>query len=42
MRACIGLGGNVGDAVATLRAALHDLDTLPETRLLRASRLYRK
>ena len=41
MRACIGLGGNVGDAVATLRAALHDLDTLPETRLLRASRLYR-
>ncbi|HVR80614.1 MAG TPA: 2-amino-4-hydroxy-6-hydroxymethyldihydropteridine diphosphokinase [Luteimonas sp.] len=41
MHAWVGLGGNLGDAAATLRAALHDLDRLPETRLLRASRLYR-
>ncbi|MEO6263744.1 MAG: 2-amino-4-hydroxy-6-hydroxymethyldihydropteridine diphosphokinase [Luteimonas sp.] len=39
--AWIGLGGNVGDPVATLRAALTDLDALPDTRLMRASRLYR-
>lgn len=37
----VGLGGNVGDAAATLRDALQALDGLPETRLLRASRLYR-
>lgn len=37
----VGLGGNVGDAAATLGDALHALDGLPETRLLRASRLYR-
>ncbi|XQA74445.1 2-amino-4-hydroxy-6-hydroxymethyldihydropteridine diphosphokinase [Xanthomonas sacchari] len=41
VRACIGLGGNLGDAAATLRAALAALDTLPQTRLLRASQLYR-
>ncbi|HVI25111.1 MAG TPA: 2-amino-4-hydroxy-6-hydroxymethyldihydropteridine diphosphokinase [Xanthomonadaceae bacterium] len=41
MRAWVGLGGNVGDAAATLRAALPALDALPATRLLRASRLYR-
>ena len=41
VRACVGLGGNVGDAAATLRAALPALDALPGTRLLRASRLYR-
>ncbi|MFC6838819.1 2-amino-4-hydroxy-6-hydroxymethyldihydropteridine diphosphokinase [Xanthomonas theicola] len=41
VQACIGLGGNLGDAVATLRAALATLDTLPQTRLLRASQLYR-
>ncbi|HSR65291.1 MAG TPA: 2-amino-4-hydroxy-6-hydroxymethyldihydropteridine diphosphokinase, partial [Xanthomonadaceae bacterium] len=41
VRACVGLGGNVGDAAATLRAAFADLDRLPRTRLLRASRLYR-
>ncbi|NUS38027.1 MAG: 2-amino-4-hydroxy-6-hydroxymethyldihydropteridine diphosphokinase, partial [Lysobacter sp.] len=40
-RACVGLGGNVGDAAATLRAAFADLDRLPHTRLLRPSRLYR-
>ncbi|CTP82424.1 2-amino-4-hydroxy-6-hydroxymethyldihydropteridine diphosphokinase [Xanthomonas translucens pv. arrhenatheri] len=41
VQACIGLGGNLGDAVATLRAAIAALDTLPHTRLLRASQLYR-
>ncbi|HET6434707.1 MAG TPA: 2-amino-4-hydroxy-6-hydroxymethyldihydropteridine diphosphokinase [Xanthomonadaceae bacterium] len=41
VRAWVGLGGNVGDAAATLRAALPALDALPATRLLRASRLFR-
>lgn len=36
----VGLGGNVGDAAAVLRRALAALDGLPQTRLLRASRLY--
>ncbi|MGI8559849.1 MAG: 2-amino-4-hydroxy-6-hydroxymethyldihydropteridine diphosphokinase [Luteimonas sp.] len=39
--AYVGLGGNVGDAPGTLRAALAALDALPGARLLRASRLYR-
>jgi 2-amino-4-hydroxy-6-hydroxymethyldihydropteridine diphosphokinase len=39
--AIVGLGGNQGDPVAALRAALVGLDLLPGTRLLRASRLYR-
>lgn len=39
--AFVGLGGNVGDAAATLREALAALDGLPETRVLRASPLYR-
>ena len=39
--AFVGLGGNVGDAAATLREALSALDRLPDTRQLRASRLYR-
>jgi len=39
--AAIGLGGNIGDAAATLREALQVLDTLPGTRLLRASPLFR-
>jgi 2-amino-4-hydroxy-6-hydroxymethyldihydropteridine diphosphokinase len=39
--AFVGLGGNVGDAAATLREAFSALDNLPDTRLLRASRLYR-
>jgi 2-amino-4-hydroxy-6-hydroxymethyldihydropteridine diphosphokinase len=39
--ACIGLGGNLGDAATTLRAAQERLGGLPGTRLLRASRLYR-
>jgi 2-amino-4-hydroxy-6-hydroxymethyldihydropteridine diphosphokinase len=41
VRAAIGLGGNLGDAAATLRDALQSLDQLPDTRLLRASPLYR-
>jgi 2-amino-4-hydroxy-6-hydroxymethyldihydropteridine diphosphokinase len=41
VRAAIGLGGNLGDAAATLREALQALDQLPGTRLLRASPLYR-
>jgi len=40
-RAWVGLGGNVGDAVATVRAAIEALSRLPGTRLLRTSRLYR-
>lgn len=40
-RAFIGLGGNVGDAPATLQSALAALAGLPQTRLLAASRLYR-
>lgn len=39
--AFIGLGSNLGDSVATLRAALRALDALPDTRLVRASKLYR-
>ena len=39
--ALIGLGGNLGDAAATLRQTFRELDALPETRLLRASKLYR-
>ena len=41
VQACIGLGGNIGDVAAALRAALAALDGLPGTRLLRASRFYR-
>ena len=41
MQAWIGLGGNLGDAAATLHAALQELDRLPHTRLVRASKLYR-
>ena len=41
VHAWVGLGGNVGDAIATVHAALDALARLPGTRLLRASRLYR-
>ena len=41
MRACIGLGANLGDAVANVQSALQALDALPGTRVVRASRLYR-
>lgn len=37
----IALGANLGDAVATVRAALAALDTLPQTELVAASGLYR-
>lgn len=39
--AYIGLGSNLGDSAAVLRAALRALGALPGSRLLRASRLYR-
>ncbi|QIL20402.1 2-amino-4-hydroxy-6-hydroxymethyldihydropteridine diphosphokinase [Thermomonas sp. HDW16] len=39
--AAVGLGANLGDAAATLRDAIAELAQLPETTLLRASRLYR-
>jgi len=39
--AYVGLGGNIGDAAATLLEAFEALDALPHTRLLRASRLHR-
>ncbi|HEL2959258.1 2-amino-4-hydroxy-6-hydroxymethyldihydropteridine diphosphokinase [Stenotrophomonas riyadhensis] len=38
--AWIGLGANLGDAAATVRAAIAALDGLPGTRVDRASRLY--
>lgn len=41
VRAFVGLGGNVGDPTATLHEAIRELDGLPDTRMLRASRLYR-
>ncbi|TDK28481.1 2-amino-4-hydroxy-6-hydroxymethyldihydropteridine diphosphokinase [Luteimonas aestuarii] len=39
--ACIGLGGNLGDAAAAVASAARSLDGLPHTRLLQVSRLYR-
>lgn len=39
--AFIGLGGNVGDPVAALRAALTAIGRLPGTRVLATSRFYR-
>ncbi len=39
-RAYVGLGANVGDATATLRAAIHALASLPGARLGGVSRLY--
>ncbi|MCA1715262.1 MAG: 2-amino-4-hydroxy-6-hydroxymethyldihydropteridine diphosphokinase, partial [Gammaproteobacteria bacterium] len=41
MLACIGLGANLGDAAATLHEALEALERMPDTHLLRRSRLYR-
>lgn len=41
VRAYVGLGANLGDAGATLRAAFVELDRLPGTRCAGASRLYR-
>lgn len=39
--AYVALGANLGDAQAAVRQALRELDTLPQTRVLRASALYR-
>ncbi|MEO7152150.1 MAG: 2-amino-4-hydroxy-6-hydroxymethyldihydropteridine diphosphokinase [Burkholderiaceae bacterium] len=39
--AYVGVGANLGDAVATLRAALRQLDRLPASRLVARSSLYR-
>ncbi|MET0208847.1 MAG: 2-amino-4-hydroxy-6-hydroxymethyldihydropteridine diphosphokinase [Burkholderiaceae bacterium] len=40
-RAYVGLGANLGDALATLRAAVAALDALPDTRRVALSSLYR-
>ena len=40
-RAAVGLGANLGDAAASVRAAVQALATLPRTQLIAASRLYR-
>src|SRR5699024_5784673 len=40
-RAAVGLGANLGDAAGTIRDAIDALAGLPDTVLLRASRLYR-
>ncbi len=39
--AYIGLGANLGDAVAALTQAVHALRTLPQTQLLRCSPVYK-
>jgi 2-amino-4-hydroxy-6-hydroxymethyldihydropteridine diphosphokinase len=39
--AFIGLGANVGDAQATVKAAIAQIAALPQTRLLRQSSLYK-
>ncbi len=40
-RVFVGLGANLGDAVATVRAAFEALDALPGTRCVARSSLYR-
>lgn len=39
--AYVALGANLGDAAATVRQAMADLGALPQTRVVRTSRLYR-
>jgi len=39
--ACVALGANLGDAVATVQQALRDVAGLPRTQLIKASSLYR-
>ncbi|HEY2345873.1 MAG TPA: 2-amino-4-hydroxy-6-hydroxymethyldihydropteridine diphosphokinase [Xanthomonadaceae bacterium] len=41
VQACIGLGANLGDAADAIAGAFDALASLPATRLLRRSRLYR-
>lgn len=38
--ACVALGANLGDAVATVQQALRDVAGLPDTHLFKASSLY--
>ena len=40
-RVFIGLGGNLGDSIGILRAALRDLDQIPATSFVRSSAFYR-
>jgi 2-amino-4-hydroxy-6-hydroxymethyldihydropteridine diphosphokinase len=40
-RVFVGLGANLGDALATVRAAFEALDALPQTRCVAHSSLYR-
>lgn len=39
--ACVALGANLGDAVATVQQALRDLAGVPQTQCVQASSLYR-
>lgn len=39
--ACVAVGANLGDAVATVQQALRDLGTLPQSQQVRVSSLYR-
>ena len=39
--ACVALGANLGDAVAAVQQALHQVAALPDTQLVKASSLYR-
>ncbi|MFM8609508.1 MAG: 2-amino-4-hydroxy-6-hydroxymethyldihydropteridine diphosphokinase [Burkholderiaceae bacterium] len=41
VQAFIGIGANLGDARATVQQAVRDLSSMPFTRVLRASSLYR-
>jgi 2-amino-4-hydroxy-6-hydroxymethyldihydropteridine diphosphokinase len=41
VRACVAIGANLGDARAAVLRAMTDLDTLPETRVVARSSLYR-
>ena len=41
VRAFVGVGANLGDALATVRAALQALGGLPDTRVVARSSLYR-
>jgi 2-amino-4-hydroxy-6-hydroxymethyldihydropteridine diphosphokinase len=39
--ACVALGANLGDAIATVQQALRDVASLPDTQLVKVSSLYR-
>lgn len=40
VRACVGLGANLGDPASTLEAGIRALAALPDVRLRAVSRLY--